>query len=924
MRFVFSLGLLSILLVVEPALAADKPIHFAREVLPILSDKCFTCHGPDTKKKNELRLDSPAAATADRGGYKAVDPESPEKSELLVRIFDKDDPMPPADFEKTLSDQEKQILKRWILQGGKYSRHWAFVPPTRVKDRTIDFFIERQLKGRGLDFAPPADPRTLARRAALVLTGLPPEPEQLTSFLNDSRADAYERYLEKLLASTRFGEHQARYWLDAVRYGDTHGLHLDNRRGIHPYRDWVVRAFNENLPLDKFIEWQVAGDLLPHPTMEQLIATGFVRMNPTTGEGGAIAEEFQAKNNMDRVETLGTALLGASLVCSRCHTHKYDPYEQTEYYRMMAFFNSTAEPALDKNAYRYGPTIQAPKDAAAWEDWKRITQARDELVAKLPPLPMMKAHAKLTTKWKASDWKLTGNVEKDKKPDAKAFKAAKGLPGKTNDKLPKSSQARWVSFRITSPVYQTIWMQFSSGDGFQVTLDGKKLKNASRLTSLALSPGEHEVEVKLMGTPDRYLVELELSNPWESLAKGKKWTDCSKTDRLRMLGDAKGPPLGQLAAEAVPLLRDATAAEAQFTTSLIARDLDKPRETRFLRRGEYHLPVGDPLEPGVFEAMSKFPEGAPRNRAGLAKWLTSPDQPLVARVIMNRIWQRVFGDALVRTPEEFGRQGEFPTHPELLDWLAVELRESGWDHKHMIRLMLHSRAFKQSSAWRKGLDDPENRLFARGPRYRLDAEVLRDMGLWASGLLDPHVGGEGVKPYQPAGMWKALTHPASNTVNYEPDQGRKVYRRSLYVYWKRTSPHPMMTLFDAPSREASCVRRSRSNTPVQSLGLFNETQRLEMARKLAERLLKTKGDQARLNKLFSLLACRAPNDVERSSLTALLRQTRKLYQEKPEDAKSLLAIGHAETDEKLNPVELAAWAQVAATVMASDVAILLY
>lgn len=913
-------------LVTSFARAADKPVDFSREIMPILSDKCFACHGPDTKKKNELRLDSPAAATADRGGYRAVDPNEPEKSELLKRIFDEADPMPPSDAERQLSPADKELLKKWILQGGGYSRHWAFVPPARVADRTIDFFVERQLKGRGIDFAPQADANTLARRAALVLTGLPPEPEQLAEFLADSRPDAYARFVDRLMASTRFGEHQARYWLDAVRYGDTHGLHLDNRRGIYPYRDWVVRAFNENLPLDKFIEWQVAGDLMPDPSMEMLVATGFVRMNPTTGEGGAIEEEFQAKNNMDRVETLGTALLGASLVCARCHTHKYDPYEQVEYYRMMAFFNSTAEPALDRNAYRYGPTVQVPKDAAAWDDWKRISKRRSELVGKVtaPQRTMLAAHAKLTTDWKTSDWKLSGNVASDKPPEETAYKAAAGLPGRTGEMLPKSNQARWVSFNISAPVYQTLWLSFSSGPGSRVELDGEAIPNAGKIVPLVLSADEHHVRIKLVGSPDRYAVEVQLENAWETLAKTADWTSCAETDQLRMLGDVKGPPIGDLAAQTGPLLRAATAAEGDFTTSLIAKDLGKPRETKLLLRGEYHLPAGDPLEPGVLEAMRTFPEGAPRNRLGLAGWLTSPDHPLVSRVLMNRMWQRIFGVAIVRTPEEFGRQGEYPTHPELLDWLAVELRESGWDQKHMIRLMLNSRVFKQSSSWRRGLDDPENRLFARGPRYRLDAEVLRDIGLWSSALLDPHVGGEGVKPYQPAGMWKALTHPASNTVNYEADEGRMVYRRSLYVYWKRTSPHPMMTLFDAPSRETSCVRRSRSNTPVQSLGLFNEVQRLEMARKLGERLLRKSGDHERLDDLFMLLACREPNDVERQSCLKLLRELRDLYRLKPDDAKDLLAVGDAKSDVKVAPAELAAWSQVAAMVLASDVAILLY
>ena len=912
---------------VQSSNSADRPVNFAREILPILSDKCFACHGPDTKKETELRLDSPAAATADRGGYRAVDNTNPEQSELLKRIFDRDDPMPPTDAERQLSTAEKDLLKRWIMQGGKYSRHWAFVPPTRVKNRDIDFFIERQLKGRNLEFASEADRSILARRTALVITGLPPEPDQLEAFLKDKRLIAYPAYIERLLTSTRFGEHHARYWLDAIRYGDTHGLHLDNRRGIYPYRDWVVRAFNENLPFDKFLEWQIAGDLLPKPTLEQLIATGFVRMNPTTGEGGAISAEFQAKNNMDRVETLGTALLGASLVCARCHTHKYDPYTQTEYYRMMAFFNSTAEPALDANAYRYGPTANVPRDAAAWDEWKQLQRERTKLLNEITTdhLAKLKNHPRKIAQWKTSDWKLSGNVKTDSEgPADKSYKDAKGLPGKTSEKLPKSNQARWLKFTINVPVHQTLWMSFDSGPGFEVFVDEIPKSTDSSIVPLRLSRGEHSVRVKLMGTPDRYNVRLDLQNPWLKFAKGGNWAKCNESDRLRMLADGEGPTLADLSKRARELQKRITRAEAAFTTTLIAKDLDQPRETRFLQRGEYHLPNGDPLDPGIFEAMSKFPEDVPANRMGLAKWLTSKKHPLVARVLVNRMWQSVFGHALVRTPEEFGRQGDQPTHPELLDWLAVEFVESGWNQKHLLRLMLNSRTFRQSSAWRPGLEDPENRLFARGPRYRLDAEVLRDIGLWASGLLDPHIGGEGVKPYQPAGMWKALTHPASNTVNYEPDKGAKVYRRSLYVYWKRTSPHPMMTLFDAPSRETSCVRRSRSNTPVQSLGLFNEVQRLEMARKLGERLLKTDGDQARLNRLFELLASREPNDIERGSCLKLLHEMRRVYREQPEEAQALLSFGDAPTGKDFNPAELAAWAQVVATVLASDVSILLY
>ncbi len=805
---------------------SGRDVDFARQILPILSNKCFVCHGPDAKDEEQLRLDSFEGATSDRGGYRAIDPDSPEASALLARIHDPDNPMPPVESDKQLTKLERELLSRWIRQGGRYAVHWAFLPPSKsppsktlsaktlsaktlsaktlsakleqaTGSEVIDAFVEERLSEANTRFAPQADPATLARRAALVLTGLPPEPEQLSRFLADERADAYERLVDELLASPRFGEHQARYWLDAVRYGDTHGLHLDNRRGIYPYRDWVVHAFNQNLPLNDFITWQLAGDLLPDPTLEQLVATGFVRMNPTTAEGGAIPDEFQAKNNFDRTETLGTVLLGMSLTCARCHSHKYDPIPQTEYYRLLAFFNSTAEHSMDGNSYTYGPVAKAPPDLATWREWQALEAEQAELLAK---------------------------AETEFAPTR-----------------PDDERARWAA-----------------GD---------------------------------------------------------------RTQRLRWLRESSG----KFAKPAQVLADRLAEAEKRFTTTLVARDLPNPRVTRILRRGEYDQPIGDPLEPGVLTVMGAFPADAPRNRLGLARWLTAREHPLVARVLVNQIWQRTFGEGLVRTPEDFGLQGEQPTHPELLDWLAVELHDSDWDLKHMLRLMVTSRTFRQSSARRPDVDDPENRLLARGPSYRLDAEVIRDQALWASGLLAPAMGGEGVKPYQPEGLWKALAHPASNTKQYERDQGEKLYHRSLYVYWKRTSPHPMMTLFDAPSREASCVRRSRTNTSLQSLALFNETQRVEMSRALAQRLLLERPDDAqRLDMLFRMLACREPTDMERSVCEKLLATLRGRFRGAEDDALALLATGEAARDDKLDPADHAAWAQLAATVLASDVAITLY
>ncbi len=807
-------GILVLLTLASGALqkSVAKEVDFAREVLPILSNKCFVCHGPDTKKEEDLRLDSYEGATEDRDGLRAIDPDSLEDSELILRIHDGDDPMPPKDAEKQLTSDEREILSRWVREGGNYAKHWSFVTPVR-KDppedsktaHPIDRFVKAKLVeklGEKARLSETSDRATLARRAALTLTGLPPDPTVLASFIGDKTNTAYLRYLETLMESPRYGEHQARYWLDAVRYGDTHGLHLDNKRGIYPYRDWVVRAFNKNLPLDEFIIWQLAGDLLPEATLEQKVATGFVRMNPSTAEGGAIPAEFQCKNNFDRTETIGTVLLGMTMSCARCHTHKYDPITQTEYYQLLAFFNSTAESPMDGNKYEYGPVMKAPADQVAWNEWENLATRNKALLKELETL--------------------------------------KAIPIADTDKI--------------------------------------------------------------------------------------QWKTLSRRDRLNRVADPKGPfkesSFHPRAAELKALFAES---EKRFTSTLIAQELGKPRVTKVLVRGEYNQPTGEPVEPGIPSVMGSLPEGAPRNRLGLAQWLVSPENPLVARVLVNRIWQRVYGDALVRSPEDFGLQGKQPTHPGLLDWLAVELQDSGWDLRHILKLMLTSETFTQQSAHRADiLEDPENLYYARGPSYRLDAEVIRDMALWSSGLLDGHMGGEGIKPYQPAGLWKALMHPASNTKNYVTDKGSKAYRRSLYVYWKRTSPHPMMTLFDAPDRESSCVRRSRTNTSLQSLGLLNETQRVEMARKLAERLMTEAGnDTSRMDLLFTLVASRPPRETERKACEQLLEQMRQRYEAAENDALALLSTGEIARNPDLKPAEVAAWTQVSITVLASDVALLL-
>ena len=914
--------------------AMSSEIDFANEVLPILSDKCFVCHGPDTFEETSLKLDSFDGATADLGGYRAIDPENLDNSEMLHRVFSEDDPMPPEDAQKQLTAREKEVLEAWVLSGGAYSTHWAFVRPTNTgptlpKHQAIDHFVGEKLAQAGASLATEADRTTLARRVSLVLTGLPPSVELLNRYLEDDRPDAYARLVDELLESPRFGEHQARYWLDAVRYGDTHGLHLDNRRGIYPYRDWVVRAFNQNLPLDDFIRWQLAGDLLPQPSMDQTVATGFVRMNPSTAEGGAIAQEFQAKNNFDRTETLGTVLLGMTLTCSRCHTHKYDPITQTEYYQLFAFFNSTAEHSMDGNAYEYGPVARAPKDQASWDQWQQLRNLRQTLLSEIrenaSQATNLKAYALKASQFRLGKFLVSPSLPKGTdRPPLSEWTEVEALTPESKIELTLDDSVRHVRFQVKNDVDQTLRLTHPGSsivDGRVEGLDEVEVVDSQ----LRLPAGTHEVELTFKGVQKDQTLTLRLDTPWKEVSS-KPFGQLPEDLCFTLAADLMGPLADkQLVSKVSQYLQDEKVAESRFTTTLVAKELPNPRDTFVLRRGEYNLPVGEPLVPDVPAIMGALPENAPRNRLGLANWLTSPENPLVSRVVANQLWQRVFGLGIVRTPEDFGVQGERPTHPRLLDWLAIQLRDHGWDQKEMLRTMVLSRTFRQSSARRPDLKDPENRLFARGPRYRLDAEVLRDIGLWSSGLLDPTQGGEGVKPYQPDGMWLAMAHPGSNTKKYQKDQGDRLYRRSLYVYWKRTSPHPMMTLFDAPDRESSCVQRSRTTTALQSLGLLNETQRIEMSRKLAERLIQSSGDeQARLEKLFLLLASRKPQPLELDACLSLLEQMKTRYRETPDDAAALLATGDSPHDDSIDSALAAAWTQVCCTVMASDLAILLY
>lgn len=919
-------------------------VDFAREVLPILSDKCYYCHGPDTKNKKDLRLDSYEEAVVDLGGYKALDPENPGESEIIARMFDKEDPMPPEDAEKQLTEREKEIIRKWVMSGGNYARHWAFVKPEKsaIKGRDshpIDAFIEPELKKAGRSMSSAADQRVLARRAALVLTGLPPEVSQLESFINDKSSNAFENYVDALLSDPLYGEHQARYWMDAVRYGDTHGLHLDNKRGIFPYRDWIVRSLNENLPFDESIRWQLAGDLLPDPTMEQILATGYVRMNPTTSEGGAIPAEFQAKNNFDRTETLGTVFLGMTLSCSRCHNHKYDPISQKEYYQLFSFFNSTAEGSMDGNAYVYGPVARVPQSQVDWNRWNFLKSAGAQLIkeaegtGELKPEALVE-YAKAYQAPKLSEWKISkGNTKSGVEHSGIEWKDQKGLPGSIGDSLPSMGQSRWIQFSVERENPGTLWMNISGGIGTRAIVNGHEFLGGAindqqkTVIPVPVEAGRTVVVLEVTGNAFGNQISVSLQDPWKKLREAGDWEKLKDEEQVVLLADKFGPfgEAGVLKNRMMEAAKGVLVSEANFTTSLVAKELDKPRETYLLNRGEYSQPIGDPVEPDVIQVMGGMKPSMPKNRLGLAEWLVSPDHPTVSRVLVNQLWIRIFGAGLVRSPEDFGLQGQHPTHPELLDWLAVEFQESGWNIKHMLKLMVTSRAFRQDSSMPASGVDPANLLWGRGPSYRLDAEVIRDIALWSSGALNEYMGGEGVKPYQPEGMWFALAHPGSNTKRYVPDQSDRQYRRSLYVYWKRTSPHPMMTLFDAPSRESSCVGRSRTNTPLQSLGLLNESQRVELGRVYAGNLLKESGnDLKRLEDIFLKLTSRKPSEKEARICMDLLAQMKARFRDDVESANRLVSVGAYSRVEGVDAVEHAAWTQVVITLLASDLSILLY
>lgn len=944
---------------------AKRPtVDFNRDVRPLLAQRCWPCHGQDKealKKTGGMSLDSFAGATADHGGTRAIVPGRPEKSEAIARVMakDKDLQMPPVDSGiKPLTSAEIEMLKAWISEGAEYRAHWAFVPPRsfpppKVKDSTwvendIDRFVLSRLGEAGLQPEKEADNRTLIRRASLTLTGLPPTPEETNRFLADQRPQAYERLVDRLLASPRFGENQARYWLDAVRYADTHGLHIDNERSVFPYRDWVIRAYNQDLPYDKFVLWQLAGDLLPSPTLDQKIATGYVRLNPTTAEGGAIEAEFLAKNTFDRVDTTSTVFLGVTIQCARCHDHKYDPFSQNDYYSMYAYFNSTKDTPLDGNQRLHPPVMKAPSP----EQSMRLELLRRTLQEARTQVDVGEARRWALTNAAAapivSEWEIAGPFA-ERSFDAAydtAFAPEGDAPGvawrpidlKLETPRPnlvaKENAAVYLRAQVSARKAETVALRLGSDDAVRVWLNGKPVfgnKVSRGLTAdadtvkLALDSGTNRLLIKIVNGSGEDGAFVGLGGP-----ETKRIARALELARLTTLTPVQSTELQETYLALGPAnpraeryrIADAAykAQDALIPMTYVAEEMPVPRPTYLLRRGEYNLP-GPRVEraiPAVFGSISTTKHN---NRLGLAEWIVDPKNPLTARVIVNRLWQQHFGVGLVKSSEDFGSRGDWPANPELLDYLACRFVKDGWSVKKMTRLIVTSAAFRQSAvvSAEKRAKDPENALASRGPRFRLDAEVIRDSALYAAGLLKEKPGGHSDKPYQPPGLWEIIAYPISDTAKYTQDHGDALYRRSIYMFWKRTSPPPTMLLFDAPMRESCVVRRSRTNTPTQALATLNEIGFFEDARAMAQRVLQSKpDDRARIDYSFRLATGRPPTVKEIHVVEGFLSDARSRYKGDVDGAKKILAIGESPRDARLPVSEHAAWTLVCNMILNLD------
>ena len=1038
-------------------IAADSTapkVDFDREIRPILSDNCYKCHGPDeASRMAKLRLDTQdGGAYSKRGSYQIIVPGDAKDSRLFQRISspNKATRMPPPTATTTLTQHQVELIRDWIDQGAKWEMHWAFVAPKRpeppaIKDAAwvrnpIDNFILARLEQEGLKPSREADKATLLRRVTYDLTGLPPTLAELDSFLADHSPDAYEKRVDELLQSPRYGERMAAQWLDLARYADTHGYHIDSRRDMWHWRDWVINAFNRNMPYDQFTIEQLAGDLLPNATVEQKVASGFNRNHMINFEGGAIPDEYQVEYVVDRVEATSTTWLGLTMGCARCHDHKYDPITQKEFYRFYAFFNNVAEKGLDGRTGNAVPYLQLPSDEQKTEQ-ERLKEAITAHEKALPEEEVAKKQAAWEEKVIGAlasaprtallaHYEFDGNLA-DSSGHYKYGRVVKGDLTYGNGAVSKGADfdgqtqvtfGHVPAFERNAPFALSFWMRANdklglelldqvqdtaSRRGLEISLNDFELTGIQRRSPRLYVRLTHRwpqsaIEVR---TRDRIVLKeddmrhlvvnydgsgkaagmhvyvdgepVKLEALKDTLA-GTTHVDASleignkdlglpykgRIDDLRIYGRQLTPPEVRHLHEIEPLrailntlpdkrskeqknwIRDyylVNAAppeyrtawselkalretdkklEAAIPTTMVMSELEKTRDTFVLGRGDYRN-HGEKVTPGVPAILPPLPKGAPLNRLTLAKWLVSPANPLTARVAVNRFWQMYFGIGLVKTAENFGSQSEAPSHPELLDWLATELVRTGWDIKAMQRLIVTSAAYRQDSRVTPDLleRDPENRLLARGPRFRLPAEMIRDGELSMSGLLKDRIGGPGVKPYQPKGLWEEIAFgDGFSAQSYQQGTGDDLYRRSLYTFWKRTSPPPEMITFDAPDREKCTARRTLTNTPLQALVLLNDPAFIEAGRALAERVMAAGGQTLddRIRYAFRLATAREPAAREVAVLHSTYADNLKEYEQHAAEADKLLKVGESPLPAKVSKPELAAWTTVASMILNLD------
>ncbi len=1062
--FPLSLYLLCLVFSCRPGLPEDVLIAYEQlpgkidyniHVKPVLSDKCFSCHGPDkAKQKAGLRLDLAENAYAElpeNPGKFAIKPGKPGKSEFFHRIIsaDPDYVMPTPESHLSLSPREKAILIRWIEDGAEYKPHWAFAeiqdprPPAHPRAgpavNAIDHFILEKLDEARISPSPAAPRELLLRRVSLDLTGLPPTISEIDNFLADTSKNAYEKQVDRLLESPHYGEKMASDWLDLARFADSHGYTVDRLRDMSPYRDWVIGAFNRNMPYDRFLQEQLAGDLMPHPTRDMIIATAFNRNHQQNMEGGIIEEEFQTEYVVDRVNTFGDAMLGISLSCAKCHDHKYDPITQKNYFELYSFFNNVREAGqISWDDALPAPTLllpTGPQEVSLKEIHSRIAGLesrlkeeagrQDELFSDwlknkrhIPlgkekvPLNGLRAFFDFDSKHLANriGKKVAGTLKYNGGP-VKTLPVF--LPGENGMALQmdgdtyldfgdvgvfRKSQPFSIGIRVRIPKDLKEGVIFHKSDferlynfrGYHLYLrDGKLEANLAYV-----APSNAITRVSEINAPTGKWIHLTMTYDGSSRAEGLRlymdgrqlamnteidqltkdiifsrkvqpglqiggWgrglgfknglvDDIAVYDReltayeIQVLcgqadwGSIVNTPAAELSGSQLSRLRDyflsaisgnmrdirkelthwrTTLADSmqQVKELMVMQEYPKPRQAYVLQRGEY-ANKGEKVYPNTPAAILPYPEDLPKNRLGLAQWLTSPKNPLTARVAVNRYWQIFFGTGFVKTSEDFGNQGEIPSHPELLDWLAFNFRKSGWDVKQLHKLMVMSATYRQDSRASKELreKDPDNRLLARGPSGRLSAEMIRDNALKAGGLLSEKIGGPSIKPYQPEGLWEI------NSARYQQDSGENVYRRSLYILAKRSVPNPTLSSFDATDRSYCVVRRQQTNTPLQALVTLNDPTFVEAARKIGEYMAQSPDDRQAITEAYRRSTGRTPTGKELDLLSRLYESEYIKMKKAPGKAAGWLRTGQYRADPSPDPSRLAAFSVVASTILNSD------